>query len=81
MEIKTFFSLLRIHQWYKNFVIYLGLIFSLRFFDFKLFILITAGFFSLSFISSANYIINDIFDFFHKGDNYFPKNELNLKKK
>ena len=62
MEIKTFFSLIRINQWYKNLVVYLGLIFSLLLFDFRLFVLSTIGFFSLCFISSANYIINDIID-------------------
>ena len=62
MWIKTIFALLRINQWYKNLVIYLALIFSMTFFNSKFLLLTTVGFFSLCFISSANYIINGIID-------------------
>ncbi len=53
---------MRIHQWYKNLVIYLALIFSNSLFNKELFIATTLGLISLCLISSTNYIINDILD-------------------
>lgn len=53
--------LLRINQWYKNLLVFLALIFSkqINLLNIKLSII---AFLSLCFISSANYIINDIID-------------------
>jgi 4-hydroxybenzoate polyprenyltransferase len=55
-------KLLRMQQWYKNFVIFLPLIFSNNLFEPILFLEVFLGFIALCFISSTNYIINDIID-------------------
>ncbi|MBW2964389.1 UbiA prenyltransferase family protein [Candidatus Woesearchaeota archaeon] len=54
--------LCRPQQWYKNLVVYLALIFTVQLFAWEKLFLVTMGFISLSLISSANYIINDIAD-------------------
>jgi len=55
-------KLLRPQQWYKNLLIFLPLIFVGKLFDLTALASITAGFFVLCGVSSANYIINDIRD-------------------
>ncbi len=62
LKLRSFIELLRVSQWYKNLLIFIPLIFSLNFFNFKLFIITLLGFFSLSFMSSSYYIINDLKD-------------------
>ncbi len=62
MKIKSLLLLLRINQWYKNLVIYLGIIFSGLLLNINLLSLVTLGFISLCLLSSTNYIINDIID-------------------
>ncbi|MFZ5955054.1 MAG: UbiA family prenyltransferase [Nanoarchaeota archaeon] len=62
MEIKDFFKLIRIEQWYKNIIIFVPLVFSLNLFNLSLFIKVILGFISISFISSSYYIINDLKD-------------------
>ena len=57
-----YLKLLRINQWYKNLVIFLALFFSENLFNFELFLKTLMGFFSLCFICSSYYIINDIKD-------------------
>ncbi|MBI2148928.1 UbiA prenyltransferase family protein [Candidatus Woesearchaeota archaeon] len=74
MNIKTFFDLLRVHQWYKNLVIYLALIFSNLLFHSNLFLLTTLGLVALCFVSSSNYIINDIIDL--KKDRAHPEKKF-----
>ena len=59
---KTWIRLFRVQQWYKNVVVFIALLFSQNLFDPRLFFLCVVAFFSLSFVSSANYIINDIKD-------------------
>jgi 4-hydroxybenzoate polyprenyltransferase len=54
--------LLRTHQWYKNLVIFIPLIFSNNLFESILFLETVLGFIALCFISSTNYIINDMVD-------------------
>lgn len=58
----NYVKLMRVNQWYKNLVIFLPLIFVGGFFDLDKVIAIIIGFFALCFISSANYIINDVVD-------------------
>ncbi len=53
-------ELLRIRQWYKNLLIFLPAIFARELLQYLPQLIL--GFFSLCLISSANYIINDIFD-------------------
>lgn len=52
----------RPNQWYKNIVIFLPLIFVLQLFNLANFTKVLIGFFSLAFMSSVNYIINDLKD-------------------
>lgn len=62
MGFKDFIDLIRIRQWYKNLVVFLPLIFSFLLFYENLFVWTFLAFVSLCFISSANYIINDVID-------------------
>lgn len=55
-------NLLRIRQWYKNLVIFLSVLFGGLLFNLDSWLILTLGFVSLCFVSSANYIINDILD-------------------
>ena len=66
-----FIKLLRPHQWYKNLVIFLVIVFSGNLFDINLLLLTILGFISLVMISSVNYIINDIIDI--KKDKHHPE--------
>lgn len=59
---KDYINLLRPQQWYKNLLIYLPLIFGKGLFNINGLLIVTVGFIGLCFISSANYIINDIID-------------------
>ena len=65
------FRLLRMHQWYKNLVIFLPLVFVGLATDISAIILTTLGFFALCLISSANYILNDIVDI--ESDKHHPE--------
>lgn len=58
----TFLKLLRVKQWYKNSILFIPLIFSLNLFNGPLLIKYIIGFFSLAFVSSSYYIINDLID-------------------
>jgi 4-hydroxybenzoate polyprenyltransferase len=55
-------GLLRIKQWYKNILVFLGIIFSLNLFNISLLGTVGLGFIALCLASSAGYIINDIID-------------------
>lgn len=55
-------TLARPHQWYKNLVVYLPLLFVGALLDFNKIILASIGFLALCLLSSANYVINDIRD-------------------
>ncbi len=56
------FALLRVKQWYKNLLVFLPLVFSGNLFNTGLLLMTIEGFFALCFISSSNYILNDILD-------------------
>jgi len=60
--LKTFFHLIRFNHWIKNFFVIAPLIFALKFFDREAVLKSVIAFFAFSFISSFNYIINDIRD-------------------
>ncbi len=70
-KIKELIKLCRPWQWYKNLLVFLALIFTSQLFDTGKLELTFLGFISLSAISSANYIINDIVD--RKTDKYHPE--------
>ncbi len=61
-KIKDYVNLMRVRQWYKNLIVFLALIFAEKLFHTNLFLLTIVAFFSLSFVSSSGYIINDIID-------------------
>jgi len=60
--VKDIISLMRVRQWYKNFIVFLPIVFLVRFFDIHALIQVVFAFFALCFVSSANYIINDVVD-------------------
>lgn len=56
------FRLMRVHQWLKNLLLFIPLIFGHRYFIFEDVLNSILAFFSFSFCASATYIINDIVD-------------------
>ncbi len=60
--IENYLKLLRVHQWYKNLVVFVGLFFGGVLFNVDSVVKSVFAFFSLAFASSFNYIINDIRD-------------------
>ncbi|MFX1364349.1 MAG: UbiA prenyltransferase family protein [Promethearchaeota archaeon] len=61
-KIKSIIRLLRIRQYYKNLMIFVGIFFSYRLFNTSLYFPLLIGFALLCSASSFNYIINDIRD-------------------
>lgn len=59
---KEYIRLCRPHQWYKNLLVFLALFFSSSLFNAELVLISVYAFFILVMISSANYVLNDIFD-------------------
>jgi 4-hydroxybenzoate polyprenyltransferase len=53
---------MRPKQWYKNLVLFIGIIFSLNFFNTNMWMSSISAFITFCMISSSEYIINDIFD-------------------
>ncbi len=68
---RTILDLIRIRQWYKNLVVFLALFFSANLFNIKYVQEIIIAFFTLCFISSVGYIINDIVDI--RKDRHHPE--------
>lgn len=60
--LKDCLSLFRIQQWYKNIVVFLALFFSGNLFTINVYQNLLFSFISLSFLSSAGYILNDLKD-------------------
>jgi len=61
-KIRSVLQLLRIRQYYKNFLIFVAVFFSYKIFDYNLYFPLILGFILLCCASSFNYIINDIID-------------------
>ena len=61
-KIKSFFHLLRVRQYYKNVLVFVGIFFSQNLLDISLYFNLFIGFILLCCASSFNYIINDIRD-------------------
>jgi 4-hydroxybenzoate polyprenyltransferase len=59
---KDYINLMRVRQWYKNLIVFLALVFSENLFNGELFLITVLAFISLSLVSSAGYVINDIGD-------------------
>ncbi|MBC8223909.1 UbiA family prenyltransferase [Candidatus Bathyarchaeota archaeon] len=62
MAIDGLLGLLRVRQWYKNLLIFLGLVFSFNLTNFDLYPPFITGYVLLCLVSGANYAINDIVD-------------------
>ena len=71
MKAVQIIKLCRPWQWYKNLVIFLAIMFTSQIFYFDSLVITIQGFISLCFISSANYILNDIID--RKSDRVNPE--------
>jgi 4-hydroxybenzoate polyprenyltransferase len=61
-KIRSIVDLLRVRQYYKNVLIFVGVFFSKRIFEVTLYFPLILGFILLCCASSLNYIINDIRD-------------------
>ncbi|HXT83889.1 MAG TPA: UbiA prenyltransferase family protein [Verrucomicrobiae bacterium] len=61
-KIRALLGFVRIHQWYKNIVVFLPLVFALHLFLPKEFFITMLGFVSLCLVSSSTYVRNDILD-------------------
>ncbi len=61
-KLKSILHLLRIRQYYKNGLIFVGVFFSENLLDFTLYLSLILGFIMLCCTSSINYIINDMLD-------------------
>ncbi len=62
MGVRDVVKLLRPQQWYKNFLVFLPIIFVGQLFDLSALVKTLYGFIVLCGVSSTNYIINDIID-------------------
>lgn len=71
---KEIFEALRPYQWYKNMLIFAGIVFAERFFEIDMWIRVFLAFFIFCGISSSVYIINDIFDL--EFDKKHPKKRM-----
>ena len=58
-------KLIRVHQWAKNLIIFVPLVTAHQFFNPSYLAASLAAFFSLSFVASATYILNDLIDLDH----------------
>ena len=61
-KVRSILTLLRVRQYYKNILIFVGVFFSKRIFEVTLYFHLILGFILLCCASSFNYIINDILD-------------------
>lgn len=62
IKIQNFIFMMRIRQWYKNLIIFLGLVYGLELLSFENLSSVIFGFAALCIITSAGYIRNDIID-------------------
>ena len=61
-KIRDIFHLIRVRQYYKNVMIFVGIFFSFRLFETGLYSKLLVGFILLCCASSINYIVNDLID-------------------
>lgn len=61
-EPRSWLKLIRIHQWAKNLIIFVPLVTAHEIFHLGSLTAAIAAFFALSFVASATYIVNDLFD-------------------
>ena len=70
--IKELVISLRPRLWYKNLILFIGLIFSLNLFDISMLLNAFYSFVIFCFISGSGYIVNDVID--KKSDKKHPEN-------
>ena len=61
-SLKDYIKAIRVHQWVKNFLIFVPLITSHSFYSADLLMQAIAGFFAFSFVASGGYLVNDLSD-------------------
>jgi 4-hydroxybenzoate polyprenyltransferase len=61
-KIKSIFKLIRVQQFYKNGLVFVGAFFSENLLNFSIYPILILGFILLCCASSFNYVINDIID-------------------
>lgn len=66
----------RLHQWLKNLLLFVPLLFSHRLTEGTLFLQALAGFISFGLCASAVYLINDLFDLDHDREHPTKRNRL-----
>jgi 4-hydroxybenzoate polyprenyltransferase len=71
MKIIEYLKLIRVHQWYKNLLIFLPVFFVGELLEIAILKHAIIGFIALCLVSSANYVINDIIDI--KRDRLHPE--------
>ncbi len=59
---RDYIYLMRPWQWYKNLLVFIGMVFSMHAFEFIYYPPLIVGFLSFSLLSSTSYILNDIED-------------------
>lgn len=64
-RLKDWLKLIRVHQWAKNLIIFVPLVTAHQLLNPSHFLSAVGAFFSLSFIASATYILNDLLDLDH----------------
>lgn len=62
LTLKTFFRAIRIHQWAKNFLVFLPVIFGHKFTHLSSILSAAEAFIAFSLTASSVYLINDLFD-------------------
>lgn len=60
--LKDYLNLMRVHQWSKNFLIFVPFLLDQRYADVSAFVTIVLAFLAMSLLASATYIVNDILD-------------------
>jgi 4-hydroxybenzoate polyprenyltransferase len=74
MALLDHIKLIRVKQWYKNLVVFLAIFFAGEVFNFELLSITLVAFIALCFMSSVNYILNDLRDV--KEDRLHPDRKL-----
>lgn len=62
LNLRTLFTMVRLHHWTKNLLIFIPLFTAYQFEDVPLIQLASYAFLAFGFIASAGYVVNDIFD-------------------
>jgi len=60
--IKEFIITMRPKQWYKNLILFVGIVFSLNLLNFQMWLNVVSAFIIFCMLSGSEYIINDILD-------------------